>query len=490
VVASASGRSVIVGAGVAGRELATALRRKRKMAAVMGFLDDRFDGTRGVFAGLPLLGRIDDLGNVVRALQIDQVYIAIPSAHGQLVRRIVAACQGARVAFRIVPRILEIIEGRARLDDVRQIRPEDLLGRAPVKSDRGLARLLAHGRRILVTGGAGSIGTELCRQLGRCEPEELVALDWSENGIFNLEREIRRRYPRLSFRSLLGNAQESDQIKRIFKETKPEVVFHAAAYKHVPLMERFPEQALLNNIIGTWNVASAAREFGAQTFVLVSTDKAVLPRSIMGATKAVAELLVQSLGQSARFSTVRCGNVFSSSGSVIPIFQEQIRRGGPVTLTHPDMVRFFMTIPEAVHLIIQAARLTEGGEVFVLDMGEPVKILDIAENLIRLSGFRPHVDVEITFTGSRSGEKLSEQLARHDEDVVPSAFPHVFVTKTVRAPAMPPETLVRTARELAMRARPREIRRFLAELVPDFKFAKRSPARAQRALTVQFAVRR
>jgi len=463
-------RVLIVGAGTAGRELAQALRREARGTQTLGFLDDRYRGRRTSKAGLPVLGRIDQLGSVAARLRVDQVYIAIPSAEGGLIRRIIAGCQDAQVAFRIVPRVLELVEGRVRLDVLREVHPEDLLGRAIAKSDQRFLRPFFRGKRILVTGAAGSIGSELCRQIAEYEPHALTAIDWWENGLYDFENELSSRHPGLRLHTAIGNVQDARRIAQLVTEAKPHLVFHAAAYKHVPLMERFPQEAVRNNIVGTWNVALAAREAKASKFVLISTDKAVRPTSVMGATKAVAEALIQTLnGGKTRFSCVRFGNVLASSGSVIPLFQKQIRKGGPVTLTHPDMVRYFMTIPEAVQLILQAGYMSRGGEVFVLDMGEPVKILDLARNLIRLSGFIPEKDIPIVFTGMRPGEKLYEEVLTDQEGVEATKRASIFVaTKQLHGRVVAARVL-REATALATRGTPEQIRRFLRRMLPDYR---------------------
>jgi FlaA1/EpsC-like NDP-sugar epimerase len=462
-------RVLIVGAGTAGRELARALRNGSTSIRPVGFIDDRFSGRRVAIGGLWLLGRIDDLTPIAKRERIDQVYIAIPSAEGGVIRRIIAACHDAQLAFRIIPRILELVEGHVSLDAVRDVRPEDLLGRAIAKSDQRLLRPWFRGKRVLITGGAGSIGSELCRQVALFEPAQLVVVDWWENGLFEIENELRARYPKLTLDARIANVQDADRVHSLMRMAKPELVFHAAAYKHVPLMERFPEAALHNNILGTWNVAQAARRVGAEKFVLISTDKAVNPTSVMGASKAIAEMLVQSLnGARTQYSSVRFGNVLASSGSVIPLFQKQIRNGGPVTLTHPDMVRYFMTIPEAVQLILQAGFLSKGGEIFVLDMGEPVKILDLARNLIRLSGYIPDRDIKIAFTGIRPGEKLFEEVLTAQEGVHATKRANIFVSGKQLAAGLKPASIVSDAARLAERADPSQIRKFLRRLVPTY----------------------
>jgi len=462
-------RVVIIGAGVAGRELGAAIDRQSIGTIVVGYLDDRFSGRLAPIGKHKLLGKIHDLESIVRTHSIDQVYIAIPSAEGGLIRRIVSTCSDAKVAFRIVPRLLELVEGHVHLDQVRDIQPEDLLGRAIIKSDQRLLRPLFKNQTVVVTGAAGSIGSELCRQLAEFQPKELLALDWSESALYDFENELRHHHPKLNLTTLIANVQDAPSIASIFRSAHPDFVFHAAAYKHVPLMERFPQQAVHNNILGTWNVARNAKKCGAKKFVLISTDKAVRPTSVMGASKAVAEILVDGLnGGMTKFSSVRFGNVLGSNGSVIPLFQKQIQRGGPVTLTHPDIVRYFMSIPEATQLILQATQLMAGGEIFVLDMGEPVKILDLAKTLIRLSGFRPEKDIPITFTGLRPGEKLYEELLTAAEDVQSTKKSNIFVTNKDRTSTSSARNILASAEKLVSKGSSTAIRHFLHQHIPDY----------------------
>jgi FlaA1/EpsC-like NDP-sugar epimerase len=462
-------RALIVGAGVAGREALRAIQRDRTPSLrIVGFIDD--NRRRGeVIMGTPVFGGINDLRSLINKKKIDQILIAIPSAEGGLIRRIINGCNNAKVSFRIIPRVLEIIEGRVRIDHVRDVRPEDLLGRAIVKAEQRYLRPLFQGKTILVTGAAGSIGSELCRQIAQYQPYRLIAVDWWENGLYEFELDVIERYPKLSLRSIIANIQDDDKIKTIFRTHHPDLVFHAAAYKHVPLMEHHPEEALKNNILGTWNVASIAKRYRAKKFILISTDKAVNPTSVMGATKAVAEILVHSLnGGGTVFSSVRFGNVLASHGSVIPLFQRQIRRGGPVTITHPDMIRYFMSIPESVQLILQAARLSRHGEVFVLDMGEPVKILDLARNLIRLSGYRPDIDIPIRYIGFRPGEKLYEETLTQQEGMKCTKWKSVFVATKVFDRRYSNTQILRSIKRLSLASSHSEIRQYLRTLLPTY----------------------
>lgn len=469
-VASDVKRVVIVGAGAAGRDTLQVIRRNHISAIqVIGFIDDEKKRHSKIF-GVPVLGTIHDLRTVTKQRKIDQILIAVPSAEGGLIRRVINSCNGARVSFRIVPRLLEIIQGGVKIDHVRDVQPEDLLGRAIVKSEQRALHSLFAGKTILITGAAGSIGSELCRQLVEYRPKLLVALDWWENGLYDFDLKLRERHPKLVYQGIIANVQDREKIARIMRRYRPDFVFHAAAYKHVPLMEQHPEEAVKNNILGTWNVANAAKRQGVKKFILISTDKAVNPTSVMGATKAIAEILVHSLnGGKTVFSSVRFGNVLSSNGSVVPLFQRQIRNGGPVTITHPDIVRFFMSIPEAVQLILQATRLTAHGEVFVLDMGEPVKILDLARNLIRLSGFRPDVEIPIQFTGLRPGEKLYEEFLTQQEGIRSTRNRNVFITTTAFERPYKAAKILRDAANLGRHGSPAAIREFLRSLLPTYR---------------------
>ena len=430
--------ALIVGAGSAGIRLLEEIdSRPRLGRAVVGFVDDDAS-KRGVrLAGTPVLGGVDDLPALVAAHDVGEVLIAVPSATGAALRRIVQRCAEAGVRHRVLPTLGELVEGRVMFTQMREVKVDDLLAREAVQLDLPRIRQLVGGSVVLVTGAAGSIGSELCRQVAGHRPERLVLYDRHENGMYTLEMELRTRFPDLAVEPVLGDVLLKDQLRTVFAQWRPALVFHAAAYKHVPMAERNVAEAVRNNIIGTRNVAQAAIAHGTQEFVLVSTDKAVRPTSVMGVTKRVAEMVVQGLhGRGCRFVAVRFGNVLGSSGSVVPLFRDQIARGGPVTVTDPAVTRYFMTIPEASQLILQAAALGQGGEIFILEMGEPVRIVDLARHMIRLSGFEPDEDVEIVFTGLRPGEKLHEELVADEEQVTTTYHDRVKVLQTVRsAPA-------------------------------------------------------
>ncbi len=428
--------ALIVGAGSAGIRLLGEIESRRRLRlAVVGFVDDDLAKVGLRVCGTPVLGRIDDLPALVAEHEVGEVLIAIPSASPALLRRVVQHCTEARVRHRVLPTLSELVEGSVIYTQMREVKVDDLLAREPVQLDAARVHSLVTGKTVLVTGAAGSIGSELCRQLAAHEPERLILYDRHENGVFVLEMELQARFPRVPLVPVLGTVLLEDQLRTVFAAHRPDLVFHAAAYKHLPMAERNVLETIRNNVIGTRNVAQAAIEHGAQEFVLVSTDKAVLPTSIMGATKRAAEMVVQELGDGdCRFVAVRFGNVLGSSGSVVPLFKEQIARGGPVTVTDPEATRYFMTIPEAVQLILQAASLGHGGEIFILDMGQPVRILDLARQMIRLSGFEPDEDIPISFIGLRPGEKLHEELMTAEEEVAATQHDRI---KAVRASGLP-----------------------------------------------------
>jgi len=423
--------ALIVGAGSAGIRLLGEIESRRRLRlAVVGFVDDDLAKVGLRVCGTPVLGRIDDLPALVAEHEVGEVLIAIPSASPALLRRVVHHCTEARVRHRVLPTLSELVEGSVIYTQMREVKVDDLLAREPVQLDAARVHSLVTGKTVLVTGAAGSIGSELCRQLAAHEPERLILYDRHENGVFVLEMELQARFPRVPLVPVLGTVLLEDQLRTVFAAHRPDLVFHAAAYKHLPMAERNVLETIRNNVIGTRNVAQAAIEHGAQEFILVSTDKAVLPTSIMGATKRAAEMIVQELGdRGCRFVAVRFGNVLGSSGSVVPLFREQIARGGPVTVTDPEVTRYFMTIPEAVQLILQAASLGRGGEIFILDMGQPVRILDLARQMIRLSGFEPDEDIPIRFIGLRPGEKLHEELMTAEEEVAATQHDRIKVVR-------------------------------------------------------------
>lgn len=444
-------RVLIVGAGDAGAMLVREFEQQPHLGVhVVGFVDDDVSKINRELGGVRVLGRREQIPDIVKRKAIQRIIIAMPSVDPSVIRETMAICKETGAELKMLPPVAELMSGQVRAQDVRDVRIEDLLRREPVTTDLSAISGYLRGKRVLVTGAGGSIGSELCRQVCTFAPAQLILLDHSENCIFEIDGELRELYPEACLTPIIGDIRDRLKMNRVFARYAPEVVFHAAAHKHVPLMEANPDEAIANNVLGTRNVAEAAARYGAERFVMVSTDKAVNPGNVMGATKRMAELVVQTMQASqakpslevvngtqgkngaatygrTRFVSVRFGNVLGSRGSVIPKFRQQIQQGGPVTVTHPDMTRYFMTIPEAVQLIIQAAAMGEGGEVFLLDMGEPVRIADLAHDLIRLSGFEPGKDIDIVYTGIRPGEKLFEELINDGETVGKTSHEKIMV---------------------------------------------------------------
>lgn len=416
-------RFLIVGAGNAGEALLRELHRMPvEQYDVIGFIDDDPAKQGMEIHGIPVLGKVDQLPQICKNENIDEIAVAMPSATAKQLRKVVQICEGAKVRFRTVPSIADIASGRYRVSQIRDVDINDLLGREAIQLDLDIIEQYLKNKVILVTGAGGSIGSEMCRQVCNFEPKLLLLLEQAENALFFIEKELRKSFPNVAMENLICDITDKRRVEQIFEKFRPEVVIHAAAHKHVPLMEINAGEAIKNNVVGTKTVADAADKYGAGSFVMISTDKAVNPTSIMGSSKRIAEMYIQDINKTSNthFVTVRFGNVLGSNGSVVPIFKNQIAAGGPVTVTHPEMKRYFMTIPEASQLVLQAAAMGEGSEIFVLDMGEPVKIVDLAKELITLSGFRPGEDIEIVFTGVRPGEKLFEELSIEGEDMMPT----------------------------------------------------------------------
>jgi FlaA1/EpsC-like NDP-sugar epimerase len=465
---------LLIGAGRAGVLAARELRgRGDTDLDIKGFIDDDAEKQGAVIYGVKVLGKTADIVEIVERLNIDHVVITMAEASRDEIRRIVSICEHIPIKIRIIPGLYEILQGQVEVSRIRDIQVEDLLGRDPVQLDEdGIKEFLA-GRVVMVTGAGGSIGAELARQAARFRPSKLLLVERAEFALFNADRQLRDDFSDLSILPLVADVCDEMRMRSIFSAYRPEVVLHAAAHKHVPMMESNETEAVKNNVLATRLLGELAGEFGADGFVLISTDKAVRPTSVMGASKRVAELVVQDLDRrySTRYVAVRFGNVMGSAGSVIPIFREQIRKGGPVTVTHPDMVRYFMTIPEAAQLVLQAGALGEGGEIFILDMGEPIKILDLAKDTITLSGLKPHEDIEIIFTGVRAGEKLFEELEITEERLARTRHPKIFIGKIA---AYPEETVRQALTRLTILSQDgqeRELRLFLSELLPEAKLA-------------------
>jgi FlaA1/EpsC-like NDP-sugar epimerase len=422
-------KALIIGAGDAGALVVRELQRSSQLnLEPIGFLDDDTAKQKHQIHGVPVIGTLSDLAVVIDQQPVDEVVIAIPSAPGRVVRLVADVCRLKGMPFRTMPGLYELIGGKVSVSRLREVDITDLLRREPAHIDDKLVGGSLSGKRVLVTGAGGSIGRELCRQIARWGPSQLVLLGHGENSIFEALLELEENYPALSIQPVIADVRDLQRIETVFNATRPQVVFHAAAHKHVPLMEANVEEAITNNVIGTRNVVQTAVKLDVERLVMISTDKAIRPVSVMGATKRVAEMIVLDASHRTGrpFSVVRFGNVLGSRGSVVPLFKQQIARGGPVTVTHPDMRRYFMTIPEAVHLVLQAAAMGQGGEVFLLNMGKQIRILDLAEDLIRLSGLEPGRDVEITFTGIRPGEKLSEDLWEEGMHFQPTSHSEIY----------------------------------------------------------------
>lgn len=462
-------RVLVLGAGRAGAALVRDLLHENRYRPV-GVLDDDAKLRGGRVHGVPVLGHLADLPLLARETAAQMLLIAMPSATTVQMRRVVALCEETGLPFRTVPRLEDIVAGRSSFNELKEVAIEDLLGRDPVQLDWTAIRTGISGKRVLVTGGGGSIGSELCRQVARLGAATLTILEQSEYNLYRIEQELRREYPDLLLDARIGDCGDAIACERAFAAARPEVVFHAAAYKHVPLLQGQIREAFRNNVLATQVVAEAADRHGAGSFVLISTDKAVNPSSVMGACKRVAELFCQNFAAHShtRFITVRFGNVLDSAGSVVPLFREQIRAGGPVTVTHPQITRYFMTIPEAAQLILQACVLGRGGEIFALDMGEPVQVRYLAEQMIRLAGKQPGRDVGIVFTGLRPGEKLFEELFHPLENYQQTTHAKIFLAQSR---LMSWELLASQLRQGALAARDYDedaLRRLLEGLLPEF----------------------
>lgn len=423
---------IVFGAGVAGQDIIKEINQNNDLNyKILGFLDDNTQIWGKKIVNTPVLGGRSKISELKKSKELDEVIIAIPSADGEQISEIVKLCSQVKVEFRIVPRVKEIIEGRAHLQTLREVKVEDLLGRPVVKADVEELKGFFADKTVLVTGAAGSIGSELSRQIAAYSPKKICFFDWWENGLFELQMELKRGFPKLTAEYIIGNMQDKQKVDREMKRIKPDFVYHAAAYKHVPLMEEHPDEAVKNNIFGTLNFIKAAVANNVKRFVLISTDKAANPINAMGITKLITEGLAKIYNGETKFMAVRFGNVLDSFGSVIPTFRKQISQGGPVTITDRRMTRYFMTIPEAAQLIIKAGVIGDGGELFVLDMGKPVKIIDLANNMIRLSGLIPGKDIKIAYTGIRPGEKLFEKLFIGKESQMVHMQDKIFITKSM-----------------------------------------------------------
>lgn len=464
-------RFLIVGAGNTGESL---LREIHRMSVteyeVIGFIDDD-PAKQGInIHGIPVLGNVEELPQICEDRNIEEIAIAMPSATHQQLRRVIQICEGTKIRFRIVPSITDIASGRFSVSQIRDVDINDLLGREVVELDVDIIEAFAKDKIILVTGAGGSIGSEMCRQVCMFNPKLLLLIEQAENPLFHIDRELKTQFPNIDTSAIICNITDKTRVEQIFEQYKPEIVIHAAAHKHVPLMETNPGESIKNNIVGTRNIADCADEYASTNFVMISTDKAVNPTSLMGSSKRIAEMYIQDLNRTSKthFVTVRFGNVLGSNGSVVPIFKKQIAQGGPVTVTHPDMQRYFMTIPEASQLVLQAATMGHGGEIFVLDMGEPVKIVDLARELITLSGFSPGEDIEIEYTGLRPGEKLFEELSIEGEDMQQTRHRKIGIWKNIPMDRDRLRTGIGELVAVANKQQRRQIIEKIKELVPEY----------------------
>ncbi len=461
---------LLVGAGRAGLMTAKEIQGRGDLALdIRGFVDDDPEKQGAVVQGVKVLGTTRELPRLVAELGIDHVIVTIAKASRRQIRRIVEICDSVPVRAKIIPGLYEILDDKVEISRIRNIEIEDLLGRDPVRLEEDEIAAFLKGKAVMVTGAGGSIGSEIARQVARFEPSSLLLVERAEFALFNIDRELRQAWPERAIVPLVADVGDEARMQWVMRQYRPAVIFHAAAHKHVPMMETNPTEAAKNNVLGTWTTGRLAGDMEAEAFVLISTDKAVRPTSVMGASKRAAELVIQDLDARyrTRFLAVRFGNVMGSAGSVIPIFREQIRRGGPVTVTHPDMVRYFMTIPEASQLVMQAGAMGRGGEIFILDMGEPVRILDMAKDMIALSGLKPFEDIDIVFSGIRPGEKLFEELETVGEHIEKTRHPKIFIGQIAAYPPEKVDAAIARLDELSRHGKERELRHYFNELLPE-----------------------
>ena len=464
---------LIIGSGSTASLIATEIKTHPKQyGQVVGYICQDESKRGKIIGGITVLGNVYDILSIVKRKKVTEIIIAIPTATKEYTKEVLDECKRSGAKVKIVPGILEVIEGHVSMNAIRDVEIEDLLGRDPVNLNNESISSYLEGKRVMVTGGGGSIGSELCRQIAKFKPSKLIILDIYENNAYEIQNELGREYGEtLDLEVLIASVRDEKGVFRIMKEEKPEVVFHAAAHKHVPLMERSPKEAIKNNVFGTYNVAKAAEQNGVERFVLISTDKAVNPTNVMGATKRLCEMIIQSMAAHSKtnFAAVRFGNVLGSNGSVIPLFKKQIAEGGPITVTHQNIIRYFMTIPEASQLVIQAGAIAKGGEIFVLDMGEPVRIYELAEDLIRLSGLKPHEDIEIKVTGLRPGEKMYEELLMDEEGMTDTSFEKIHIGAPMKIELKILEANLQNLQAYLKTASDEEVVDRLKVLVPTFK---------------------
>lgn len=465
---------LIIGAGMGAREIIIAIKNNmRDKYNIVGIIDDDISKINHYILGIKVLGTRYDIPKIAKEKNVDLIFFAINKIDAVSRRKILEICQETGVKTRVLPTTEEVINKQGAMNSLRDVQIEDLLGRDPVHLDNKNINSLIKNKTVLVTGGGGSIGSELCRQIVKYDPKRLVILDIYENNLYDIEMELRAEYPKLNLEAIVASVRDKARLNNVFETYKPEIVFHAAAHKHVPLMEKSPLEAIHNNVFGTYNVVNCADEYGVEKFVLISTDKAVNPTNIMGASKRVCEMIVQAKNKVSKteYAAVRFGNVLGSNGSVIPLFKKQIERGGPVTVTHKDITRFFMTIPEAVQLILQAVTYAKGGEIFVLDMGEPVKIYDLAVSLIKLLGYEPNVDIPIEITGLRPGEKLYEEILMSEEGLTSTKHNKIFISKPMHMEMTELEEKLNILKELEYNEKysNENIKNVMKEVVPTYR---------------------
>ena len=466
---------MIIGAGAAGNMILKEIESSSYLNLRAKCVIDDQPGCHGkLLRGVPIVGGRDKILEAVPQYGIDEIIFAIPSASIQTRKEILDICKESGCKLRTLPGMYQLINGDVSVSKLKEVEIEDLLGREPIQINTEEVLNYVRGKAVLVTGGGGSIGSELCRQIASHQPKQLIIVDIYENNAYDIQQELIRKYPELNLEVLIASVRNTNRINDIFATYRPDIVYHAAAHKHVPLMETSPNEAIKNNVMGTYKTAMAADRYGAEKFVLISTDKAVNPTNVMGASKRICEMVVQMMNRKSKtnFVAVRFGNVLGSNGSVIPLFKQQIASGGPVTVTHPDIIRYFMTIPEAVSLVLQAGAYARGGEIFVLDMGKPVKILDLATNLIKLSGYKPGEDIEIKFTGLRPGEKMYEELLMDEEGLKKTANKMIFIGKPIE---FDEDIFEKQLDELITDAKKedKDIRKQIKEVVPTYQWEEK-----------------
>ena len=463
--------TLVVGAGAAGYNIIREIKNSKHLNSIVPCIIDDDDQKQGTYLqGIPIVGKKEDIPETVKRYGIEEIIIAIPTLSEEERKKLLDICQETACKIKILPGIYQMVNDEVNLGMLQEVKIEDLLGREPVQLKMNEVAEYIENKVILVTGGGGSIGSEICRQVALHNPKQLIIVDIYENNAYDIQMELKRNYPDLDLVTLIASVREKKRIQEIFEQYRPDIVYHAAAHKHVPLMEDSPNEAIKNNVLGTYNVAEAADKYHVKKMVLISTDKAVRPTNVMGASKRICEIIIQVFAQFSKteYAAVRFGNVLGSNGSVIPLFRKQIEKGGPVTVTDPEIIRYFMTIPEAVNLVLLCGAYAKGGEIFILDMGEPVKILDLAKKMIRLSGHVPGEDIKIEFTGLRPGEKLYEELLIDEKNLVETENKRIFVVQM--GPLEVEETkekidhIIRHAYEADT-----DIRQCIKEIVPEYR---------------------